>query len=316
MNEMTTPGTEAAPAWRIRHIVAGTDFSDASAQGLARAADLAREFGARLTLAHVVPSSLWDDIGAQLASAVGIGAQPTVDAALAQARERLQERGRALAAAHGVACEARVSAGRPAAALAQIAAESGADLLVVGAHGAHPVRALVVGTTAQKLLRVAPCPVLVVKRPPPFAYRTVLVPTDFSAPARAALVATAALLPHAHLHVAHAFELPYDGLMRYAAVDAAAVAHYHAAARERLMQDLADWTAACGIAPARRTLHVEHGYPPTRVEAWIGSTRADLVAIAAHGKSELEATLLGSVSLHTVLAATCDVLLLRGAATA
>ena len=35
--------------------------------------------------------------------------------------------------------------------------------------------------------------------------------------------------------------------------------------------------------------------------------------IAAHGKSELEATFLGSVSLHTVLSATCDVLLLRGA---
>jgi nucleotide-binding universal stress UspA family protein len=304
-----------APVWRIRHIVAGTDFSEASAQALERAAALARECAARLTLAHVVPASLWDDIGAQLASALGIGAE-SVDTALAQARERTQERAAELAAAHSVACEARVCAGRPAATLGQIAAEAGADLLVVGAHGAHPVRALVVGTTAQKLLRVAPCPVLVVKRPPPFDYRTVLVPTDFSAPARAALIATAALLPQAHLHVAHAFELPYDGLMRYAAVDAAAVAHYHAAARERLTQDLADWTAAAGIAPARRTLHVEHGYPPTQVEGWIASTRADLVVIAAHGKSELEATLLGSVSLHTVLAATCDVLLLRGAAQA
>lgn len=45
---------------------------------------------------------------------------------------------------------------------------------------------------------------------------------------------------------------------------------------------------------------------------WIAGLNIDLVALAARGKSELETTLLGSVSLHTVQAAPCDVLLLRG----
>jgi len=46
----------------------------------------------------------------------------------------------------------------------------------------------------------------------------------------------------------------------------------------------------------------------------IGEFDADLVALAARGKSELEAAWLGSVSLHAVQSASCDVLLLRGAA--
>jgi len=60
-------------------------------------------------------------------------------------------------------------------------------------------------------------------------------------------------------------------------------------------------------------LHVNHGHPARCIERWIETVGADLVVIAAHGRSELETTFLGSVSLHTVLAASCDVLVLRDA---
>jgi len=308
---MTDAGTACA-AWRLRQIVVGTDFSAAGEQALARAAQLAREHRARLTLAHIVLASRWEDLGTQIANAADI-AIVSPEEAQRTADEMLQRRAAELSARDGLACDARVASGRPALELARIAADTGADLLVVGAKGEHPVRSLMLGTTSQKLLRVANCPVLVVKLGPAVDYASVLAPTDFSAPARCALEATAALLPQAHLHVAHAFELPYDGLMRFAGVDEAAVAQYHAAAHERLMQQLVEWTAAAAVPTSRRTLHVEHGHAPTRIEDWVKTTRADLVVIAAHGKSELESTLLGSVSLRTVLTARCDVLLFRGA---
>lgn len=305
----TSPAHPPAPP-RIGHVVAGTDLSESSEQALQRAALLAGAYGARLTLVHVVPQSLWDDMGASLTAALGLGAI-SADAACAAVAERLQRRADEIATQHGLRCDVQVGVGRPAAELARIAATLAADLLAVGAHGAHPLRDLL-GTTAQKLLRLAPCPVLVVRRPPPFDYARVLAPTDLSTTARAALQASAALLPHARFVIAHAFELPYDGLMRYAAVDDAAIAHYQAIARERLMLDLAAWADAAGIAAARRTLLVEHGYPPNCIDGWIAGLNIDLVALAARGKSELETTLLGSVSLHTVQAAPCDVLLLRG----
>lgn len=309
---MTDPLPTAAPRWTLRHIIAATDFSTASEHAIERAALLAQEHRARLTLAHVVPASPWEDIGSRVAAAVGIEAV-SHEAARKTAAEQLRRRTSELSAQRGLACDLAVVAGRPAARLAQLASREAADLLVVGAHGAHPVRQLMVGATAQKLLRLSPCPVLVVKRAPPFDYRRVLVPTDFSSAARGALRAAAALLPQARLHVAHAFELPYDDLLHYAPIGGEVIARYHAAARERLLPELDAWTEEAGIASGRHTLHVEHGYPPTLIEQWVDALDIDLVAIAAHGTSELEDTLLGSVSLHTVQAAPCDVLLVRGA---
>jgi nucleotide-binding universal stress UspA family protein len=304
--------TLQSPGWKLRRIVAATDFSAAGEQAIERGMLLARAHGARLTLQHVVPASLFEDIAAQVADAAG--ASVPSRAALQQgAAEQLTRRTDEIARAGGIACESQVAVGRPATELARAARETDADLIVLGAHGAHPVRNLLLGTTAQKLLRVSPCPLLVVKRAPPFEHATVLAPTDLSPPSQTALRATVALLPNATLHVAHAFELPFDGLARFAAVEAAALEHYHAAAADQLRRELAEFADRAGVAAGRRVLHVVHGYAPTCIERWIDMLGADLVAIAAHGKSEIEATFLGSVTLHTVMTATCDVLVLRGA---
>jgi nucleotide-binding universal stress UspA family protein len=296
-----------------QHILVGTDFSVASQIAVERAVQLARVWSARVTLHHVVASSLWDDVLSQAASVTGIET-PTPAATEAAAAEALRRRADEIESATGLRCEVRVSTGRAAGALASAAAAAGADLVVIGAHGAHPVRDLVVGTTAQKLLRISPCPVLVVKRRTDTDYRTVLAPTDFSAPSRTALRTCVELLPAATVHVAHAFELPYDGLSRYANVSTETLARYHREARARLHESLRAFADDAGLSPSRRVLHVNHGYAPKCIEQWIETTSADLVVIAAHGKSELEATFLGSVSLHTVMAAHCDVLLLRDGA--
>jgi nucleotide-binding universal stress UspA family protein len=303
------------PAGLPRHIVAATDFSSAGDEAEQRAALLASESGARLSLAHVVPTSLWEDVGAQLATLAGVDV-PSPAAMREEAKEQLERRAGELAARFAIACDARVAEGRPAAGLARIAAEEGADLLVVGARGTSALRGardILVGSTAQKLLRVAPCPVLVVKRTAASPYRRVLAPTDYSTPARRAVRLAAAWFPAAQLHLAHAFELPFDGMLRHASIDDEVVARLRAGERDQLMQRLADWADASDVAPPRRALHVEHGYAPKRIEDWIESTRADVLVIAAHGKSELEVALLGSVTMHVVLAASCDVLLIRGA---
>lgn len=206
-----------------RHVLVGTDFSVASQHAVERALDLAQAWAARVTLHHVIAASFWDDVVDRAASVTGIDSVMPA-AAEAAAGEALRRRSDEIEAATGLRCDVAATTGRAAGELARVAASTSADLVVIGAHGAHPVRNLAVGTTTQKLLRVSPCPVLVVKRKPPFAYRTVLAPTDFSAPSREALMACLALLPRSTVHVAHAFELPYDGLARYAGVDATTLA--------------------------------------------------------------------------------------------
>ena len=53
--------------------------------------------------------------------------------------------------------------------IAEVAAEEGADLVVVGTQGRGVLDRLVVGSVAERVVRTAPCPVLVVKAPPPAA---------------------------------------------------------------------------------------------------------------------------------------------------
>lgn len=310
MNDTARPTAPRWPRLPLQRIVCGTDFSAPASHAEQRAAQLAREHGALLTLAHVVPTSLWDDASTRLADLFGAD-MPRSDALCDDALARLALLATRLKAEDGLHCEPEASVGRPASTLADRAEALDADLLVVADRGGNSLRQWVLGTTAQKLLRQSPCPVLVVKRDAARAYQTVLAPTDFSGPSRAALHAAATLLPKATLHIAHAFELPFDGMLR-ADIGPAAKRHYLDQAQRQLKRQLHDLVDQLGIAAARRALHVEHGYPATCIERWAAALRADLVVVAAYGKSGLERALLGSVSLHTAANASCDVLLMRG----
>lgn len=296
-----------------RHVLACTDFSEASHAAARRAAWLARRHGARLTLLSVVPASPLRDAVDFLADHYFPADRDRFDPARVERAmsERLEDEAVRLGQEEAIACEAVLKVGRPAAAIAAAARELGADLLVAGQHGSHAFASTVVGTTTQKLLRLSPCPVLVVKQAPPFDYGTVLLPTDLSEPSLGALRATAALLPSATFHVAHAFELPYEGLLNYANVGDEALAHYVGAEQKRMRPQLAEFVQRAGFPHTRVALHLEHGYPSREIDGWIARLNPDLVALAAHGKGEIERMFLGSVSLHVVLSSPRDVLLLR-----
>ena len=160
------------------------------------------------------------------------------------------------------------------------------------------MRDLVVGTTAQKLLRVSPCPVLVVKRAP-HASTTERSWRRRTSPIRraSALRTCLAWLPQAdaargaRLRTAVRRAGTLRRRRRRPSLDASGEA------RGRLEQTLVAFVDAAGVAPGQRVLHVDHGYASTCIEQWIDAIDADLVVMAAHGKSELEDTFLGSVSL-------------------
>ena len=211
-----------------------------------------------LTLAHVVPASLWDDASTRLAGLFGAD-MPQADTLRDEALQR-----------------------RPPAELASLAETLDADLLVLADRGGNSLREWMLGTTAQQLLRHSPCPLLVVKRDAALSYRTVLAPTDFSGPSRAALHATAALLPRSVLHIAHAFELPFDGMLR-ADVSADAKRHYLTQAQRQLTGQLHDLADQLGIA-ARR----DEPQPGDRAAAVQGSSAGQRLCLQPEPAEEVQ----------------------------
>lgn len=296
-----------------RHILACTDFSDTSHTAARRAAWLAKRHGARLTLLSVLPASPFSDAVDLVADRYFPLERERFDPMRVEGElnDRLQREAARLSGEEGVEARTMLRVGRPATEISAAAGEEQVDLIVSGQHGSHSLASSLLGTTTQRLLRTSPCPVLVVKRSPPFDYGTVLLPTDMSGPSLDAGRSTVALLPAATYHVVHAFELPYEGLLNYANVGHEALEQYIGREETRVRPEVAAFAERVGFSNARVALHVKHGYPSREIDAWIDRLTPDLVALAARGKGEVERLFLGSVSLHVVLSAPCDVLLLR-----
>lgn len=144
---------------RIRRMVVPTDFSPASDIAFLYALDLAAREGATLHLLHVI-----DD--AMFATAYPDGFYTELPGLRTQVIGEAQKRLDDLAArceAAKVMVTTDVLVGRPAAGVAQEATARGADLIVMGTHGRSGFAHLMLGSVAERVLRMAPCPVLTVR---------------------------------------------------------------------------------------------------------------------------------------------------------
>lgn len=141
----------------IRSIVVATDGSPEATRAVEYAADIAGATNATVTIVHVFePLALLGHVEAP----VDFGTHE--DAALALLRETWS---RPLTDA-GVAFDARLVEGRPVEAIIELADETDADLIVVGARGRSVVKELLLGSTSLGVLHHAHRPVTVVPSAP------------------------------------------------------------------------------------------------------------------------------------------------------
>jgi nucleotide-binding universal stress UspA family protein len=148
------------PVSRVLH---PTDFSEPSRHALELACSLARDYGARLTLLHIVAPTLVCDEGFV----------PPDSAAFAAAWSSLEQ---VRPPDPGVIVERHLVEGDPAAEI--VRAAGACDLLVMGTHGRTGLGRLLMGSVAEQVVRRAPCPVVTVKTPAP---RPTAMPTaDFA----------------------------------------------------------------------------------------------------------------------------------------
>jgi universal stress protein A len=139
-------------------ILCPIDFSPGSREALAMAAGLARESNAALVVAHVLEPTQWAIAGEyQLAPEVMQDIVDSEEKELAAWRKQAKDLGAKEVATRslvGVAWDQIVSAARDDVAI---------DLVVMGTHGRTGLRHAVLGSVAEKVVRHAPCPVLVVR---------------------------------------------------------------------------------------------------------------------------------------------------------
>ena len=141
---------------RIREILYPADFSENAAAAWPYAREMAEQLGARLLLLHVAP-------GPYPAPETFLTAEQWRGVFAAQQKEA-EAKLRALAStAPEVKTEILVTRGVPFLEIARVAAERKADLIVMGTHGRTGLAHALIGSVAEKVVRMAACPVLTVR---------------------------------------------------------------------------------------------------------------------------------------------------------
>lgn len=140
----------------IRRIVCPTDFSEPAARAVDYAADLARHFDAELLLVHVIPPSAYP-----LHNMANVAGFPNlrdelrrgVDGDMAEAKKRVG----------WPRVRTEVREGTPHDQILAAAADSGADLIVMATRGRSGLSHILLGSTAERVVRFAICPVLTMR---------------------------------------------------------------------------------------------------------------------------------------------------------
>jgi nucleotide-binding universal stress UspA family protein len=138
----------------MKTVLSLIDFSDTSDPVLEAASELARAFHAKIVLAHVFKPAAVPNEYSPLVEDFGAADENRAREELLQMRRELE--------GDGLTAESILLYGPAAAAIRAEAERIAADFIVLGSHGHGALYDLFAGSTAADLLRLAPCPVLVV----------------------------------------------------------------------------------------------------------------------------------------------------------
>jgi nucleotide-binding universal stress UspA family protein len=209
-----------------------------------------------------------------------------------------------------------VALGNPRHALARYASEWKADLVMMGSHGRGAVGRLLVGSTTQAVLRHATCSVEIVRSKGSVIAGgiRVLVPTDGSEHAQAALAAVAArpwpqgsefrvmTSPEYPVLVG---EYPYYATEQVADLTKQSLEHANVAVEKG-----AALLAKAGLKVSSEVIEPEDT-PSHSILVTAKEWNADLIVVGSHGRRGFDRLILGSVSETVALHALCSVEVVR-----
>lgn len=281
----------------IEHILFPTDFSKCATHALAEAVAIAYRYKAKITMLHVIVPSMYEE-------ASPIDRFPTQEEINALAPE-------------GFSGELEVQRGvtrgfSAADKVLSFASTNEVDLIVLGSHGRRGFARALLGSEAERVLRLADCPVLTVssknERGLAKAPARILVPFDFSESSDEALRHGLALASEfgAELDLVHVFDEPVappflmDHTGSYVSNDPVL--------RERCLESMDKHIARIPGYDVKVHKHVIEGRLVPTLRTFMTETRSDLAVIGTRGLSGLDYVLLGSTASHLLRVATCPVL--------
>jgi len=217
----------------------------------------------------------------------------------------------------GIAVATRIATGLPSEEVTAVARDEGSDLIVVGTKGKTGLAHVLLGSTAERVIRTAPCPVLAVhalKKEEPVAeegsisIERLLVPIDFSdcsldALEYAAVVAKQAKASIDLLHILEPVSYGLDFTLIHS--------EERTKNRQRLAARLEELSAALSAAGIAAKSHVRGGVPSDSILDDARTFSCDAIVMGTHGRRGLSHVMAGSVTEAVLRRADRPVLTVR-----
>jgi nucleotide-binding universal stress UspA family protein len=283
----------AQEATVFKHILLATDFSKSALLAAGAAQDLVHSLDCPITLMNVVPPSEGD-----------------TNATLNERREFLRVLRDERFADRKVDIVALEHA-HAAFAICDQARKTGVDLIVAGRHGEHSLSETLIGSTTERVVRHAPCSVLVAhpaQREPMVLATHLLVGTDFSDESLPATKAAGSLARtfSAGVTLMHVYDIfPPVELLQGPGSEDGRFGRLLEDELEKLRHEHLD-----GLAGATKLLRNKSVV--AAMADWASDHEVDLMVLGTHGLTGLKRLLLGSIAERLVRHAPCSVLVMRG----
>ena len=285
---------------QISNVLLATDFSKYSEGALAYAAAMARRCGAMLYITHVIAADLLSLIAAN-------ARESSLEERRHQAVTRMADL-RSSDELSGTQHRAIIAEGKVGEMLTMLVGERDIDLVVVGTRGHTGMKKLFLGSVAEEILGLVPCPVLTVggRRPgvvPNDAeFQSIIAAVDFSAESMVAAEYGISLAQQlqARLTLVHIVEKVTPN----AAADKVSL-------EKPFLKKLRRLNAEESEPPLQIERVVEFGDPSTLILKTVADRQSDLIVIGARRAEAFAAHLMRSTAYRVISDAPCPVLTVR-----
>ena len=289
-------------------ILCATDFSDFSNHTVGYGVALAKEFGARLIICHVIDLSSVAIYGEFQLDPVG-----QQNRIMEDANVQLE----ALACDQPVTWEPMISVGKPADEISRAVEEQNIDLVITATRGRSGFKRLILGSVTERLMRTLTCPLLVVRSPEnefvtpaeqKFQLKKILVGCDFSPDSGRAFDHGLSLAQEfqAELHLAHVIEPPVQPNLLIE--ETFVSGEIHEDYNKQLIQKLKDMVPGEAANWCTPQTSIMEGQPYDELIKYADTRDIDMIVLGVRGHGLVKTLFLGSTTDRVIRDSHCPVL--------
>ncbi len=203
--------------------------------------------------------------------------------------------------------------GKPLSEVIQFAKEKDVDIIAIGTHGRAGVDRIILGSVAERVVRKAHCPVMVVRSRKYIGFKRIIVPIDFSDCSRIALeyAAATARAHRSKLTILHVYEESFiEPYVRAANTEEEAQEIIRGI--EQVNEGKYDeFLKKIDLGGVEYDKLLRKGIPSNEIVETAREQQAQLIVVGTHGRSGIKHMLIGSDAEEVVRNAPCDIVVVK-----